>query len=107
MSVKIVSLADADPSDDYEEEKHVYTAKVLNTFRGEIQTHIHYSMVVEKGEATSLANSPIIITLCKDTKEYYWPGVGSIFPANKQIKEIASQKKGSLNNKQTQFTDCD
>ncbi len=65
-----------------EEERHIYYARVLETFKGKAYTTIRYEMVVEKGEDNSLNSKPQVLTLCKEPSGFYWPGVGASFPGD-------------------------
>jgi len=64
-SVDIIPVPDPNPEDDYEEEKQIYHAKVLETYRGQKWKNISYTMIVEKGETAIINKSPAVITLCK------------------------------------------
>ena len=64
------------------EEKLIYQATVFETYRGKEEMLIEYEMVVEKGEDAPLEPAPAIICLCVLEGKYYWPGTGSIFPAD-------------------------
>jgi hypothetical protein len=69
-------------AEDPGEERHVYYARVLETFKGKAYATIRYEMVVEKGEETSLNPKPQVLTLCKERGNFYWPGVGASFPGD-------------------------
>ena len=68
-----------------------YQAKVLETLRGEKHPFITFFQVIEEGEGPIAIDRPFIITLCKDSSGYYWPGTGSVFPASRAVLSFARQ----------------
>jgi hypothetical protein len=73
-------------SEDDETDKHIYSADVIETYRGTAQKQISYEMFVEKGEEALVDNTPVYIVLCKDNQgTYYWPGTGSQFSSSDAI----------------------
>ena len=63
------------------EERHIYHARVLETFRGKPASTIRYEMVVERGEGAEIDTKPQILTLCSGPRGLYWPGTGASFDA--------------------------
>lgn len=61
-------------------ERHVYYARVLQTFRGKPVAHIRYELEAERGEGAHIDSKPQIITLCSGPRGFYWPGTGANFP---------------------------
>jgi len=106
-SVKTIDIADDDPSDEYAEQKLVYQAKVIETYRGRVSSELTYDMYIEKGESAEFIDEPFIITLCESKDGFYWPGVGSIFSADKRLIELAKKQASQLDKKQTSFSGCD
>ena len=62
------------------DERQVYYARVLQTFRGKPLAHIRYELVAERGEGAHIDSKPQIITLCSGPRGFYWPGTGAHFP---------------------------
>jgi len=106
-SVKTIDIPDDDPSDDYAEQKLVYQAKVIETYRGKISTELTYDMYIEKGESAEHIEEPFIVTLCQSKDGFYWPGVGASFSADKRLRELAKRQVSQLDKKQTSFSSCD
>lgn len=106
-SVKTIDIVDDDPSDDYAEQKLVYQAKVIETYRGRISSELTYDMYIEKGESAEFIEEPFIITLCQSKDGFYWPGVGASFSADKRLIELAKKQVSQLDKKQTSFSSCD
>ena len=78
-------------------DKHVYSAEVLSTYRGQAQNQIHYEMLVEKGEEAVVENEPVYIALCIDNEgALYWPGTGSLFSSNDAIKAWLAKNNKSV-----------
>ncbi len=107
MTVDVIPLPDTDTSDDYAEEQHVYNAAVLETYRGQPLKNISYAMIVEKGEAAILSKEPVILTLCEKEGIFFWPGVGSKFPASNQVKSVAKAVSKNVDVKQASFANCE
>jgi hypothetical protein len=74
-----------DVVEDAGEERHVYSARVLETFKGKARATIRYEMFVEKGESPELDKKPQIVTLCKSARGFYLPGVGTSFPGEAEL----------------------
>tara|TARA_R110002050_G_scaffold207481_1_gene343587 strand:+ start:384 stop:863 length:480 start_codon:yes stop_codon:yes gene_type:complete len=73
-------------SEDNETDKHIFSANVIETYRGTVQKQISYEMFVEKGEEAIVEKTPVYIALCKDNHgTYYWPGTGSQFSLSEAI----------------------
>lgn len=87
--VDVNTVPDPYPNDDYAEEKHIYHAKVLETYRGQKQENINFILYCEKGEETSIDKEPVVITLCINNEGFFWPGTGSEFPATEEIIKTA------------------
>jgi hypothetical protein len=68
-----------------DEERHIYHARVLETFKGKAYATIRYESITEKGEAVTLDRKPRVLTLCKESRGFYWPGTGASFPADADI----------------------
>lgn len=94
--VDVYPMPDTDPSDDVAEERHVYYARVLETFRGPTHKRIRYEMIVEKGEKPVLSKAPEIVALCNDLGRLYWPGVGTSFPGKPDLLAQARKTKAEL-----------
>ncbi len=87
--------------------KHIYYAEVIETIRGEESENIRYTMFVERGEDVDLDSSPVIITLCLDNGNYYWPGVGAQFNANDSLIHLAKNRVLKAEPHQSHFAHCD
>lgn len=89
-------------------ERHVYSANVLETFRGRVYEKIKYEMVVERGEGASISSDPRIVTLCRDSSGLSWPGTGASFPGEKDFiadaRRIARQLSAVKSNS---FAHCE
>jgi hypothetical protein len=104
MSAKPSSTA---PADVVTEERHVYYARVLETFRGASHASVRYEMVVERGEGAAIDSKPQIVTLCKDSRAFYWPGPGASFEGQAAtISEARRVGKQLASGKSTSFSDC-
>lgn len=68
-----------------DEERHIYHARVLETFKGKTYPTIRYESITEKGEGVTLDSKPQVLTLCKGPRGFYWPGTGASFPADADI----------------------
>ncbi|XPF94949.1 hypothetical protein ACM9HF_02750 [Colwellia sp. RE-S-Sl-9] len=80
-------------------EKHVYTAEVLATYKGETHKHIRYEMFVEHEEDVLFNSAPVFVALCTDDKgTYYWPGTGSEFKYSSAIDSWLTENKTKLEN---------
>jgi hypothetical protein len=107
-SIDVINLPDDDKTDDYSEQKFVYHAHVIETFRGETKKNITYVMFVEGGEQPRSYKNPLIITLCHSNDEgFYWPGVGSDYLAHNKLKSLAREAGEKANKNQTRFNFCD
>ena len=106
-SVKTIDIPDDDPSDDYAEQKLVYQAKVIETYRGKISSELSYDMYIEKGESAELQEAQFIITLCQSKDGFYWPGVGACFSADTRLIQLAKKQASQLDKKKTSFSGCD
>lgn len=106
-SVKVIDLPDDDPNDDYAEQKLVYQANVIDTYRGAKRSQLSYEMIVEKGDSVEPNDEPFILTLCQSQDGFYWPGVGASFSADKRLIALAKKLISQLDNKQTSFMACD
>lgn len=80
--------ASMDP-DEYTEERTVYYARVLETFRGKAVQQVRYEMWGERGEAVVIDSKPQILTLCSGSRGLYWPGTGASFPADQELLVLA------------------
>jgi hypothetical protein len=67
------------------EERHIYYARVLETFKGTAYPTIRYEVVVEKSEAAQIDTKPQLLTLCKGPRGFYWPGAGASFPGDVEM----------------------
>jgi hypothetical protein len=94
--VDVLPVPDEDPNDDLVEERHVYHARVIETFRGSARKRIRYEMIVEKGEPPVLSKAPEIVALCDDEGRLYWPGVGTSFPGKPALVAQARKTKTVL-----------
>ncbi len=87
--------------------KHVYSADVIETIRGEKRSNIRYAMLVEHGEEATMDSYPVIISLCKRNGDYYWPGVGAQFGVNELLVKLAEDHASKVDNQQSHFAHCD
>jgi len=106
-SVQTIDIPDDDPSDDYAEQKLIYKAKVIETYRGRVSGELSYDMYIEKGESAEFIDEPFIITLCQSKDGFYWPGVGASFTADKRLIGLAKKQVSKLNKGQRSFSGCD
>lgn len=105
--VDIVPIIDPFPNDGDEEEKHIYHAKVLETYRGQKLNNISYTLICEKGEETTINKKPFIITLCVDKEGFFWPGTGSDFEATQEIIKTARRISQEFKSVKQSFPYCD
>jgi hypothetical protein len=93
VEIAPLSLRSAKPkkaaAEEAGEERHTYYARVLETFKGKAYTTIRYEMVVESGEQAVLDSKAQVLTLCKGSRGFYWPGVGSSFPSEAEMISVA------------------
>lgn len=75
--------------DEYTEERAVYYARVLETFRGKTVQQVRYEVWGERGEAAVIDSKPQILTLCSGPRGFYWPGTGASFPADPELVVLA------------------
>ena len=75
------------------DERHTYSARVLETFKGKAYATIRYEMIVEKGESAVLDSKAQLLTLCKGPRGFYWPGVGASFPG--EVEMIAAARRAA------------
>ena len=94
--------------DESGEERHIYHARVLETFKGKSYTTIRYEMVVEKGESASVDSEPQLLTLCLGKRGFYWPGTGASFPGDTEfIAEARRVAKRPVKNATKSSKQCD
>ncbi|MGL1097760.1 hypothetical protein ACSTD2_19855 [Vibrio vulnificus] len=55
----------------------------------------------------TLDTTPVIITLCSDNDEYYWPGVGAQFSAAISFVQAAKNSASQVDKHQSHFAFCD
>ncbi len=106
-SVEVVPVPDPYPEDDNVEEKHIYHARVLKTFRGQQLNNISYISFSEKGDGARISAEPVIIALCVENEGFYWPGVGSVFPATEDVIKSAQRIGQRLKFVKQSFPDCE
>ena len=110
-SVEVVPVPDPDPNDDDVEEKQIYHARVLETFRGQHMKKISYMLICEKGEYASehasIVGKKSVITLCLDNEGFWYPGTGSKFPATEEVIKTAQRIGQRLNFVKQSFSDCE
>jgi len=96
------------PSDVVTEESHIYHARVLETFRGTVQTQIRYEIIVEPGEGAGISSQPNIVTLCRDSGGlYWWPGPGATLDGTPvKVAEARRVGKQLASSKSRSFKDC-
>ncbi len=104
--MEVQPLPDADPSDDYALARWVFTARVLETYRGVAETTLQYSVEMEKGEDPNFGSEPFIILLCRSEGEFYWPGVGFNYPALPAAKALAKATGKNTAVAQAEFAGC-
>lgn len=100
--VEVIDMADGEFSS-----KHIFYADVIETIRGEERSNVHYTMFVEHDEEVILDNAPVILTLCIDDGEYYWPGVGAQFHVNQPLIQLAKSSALRTDTSQSHFEHCD
>jgi hypothetical protein len=88
-------------------EKHIYHAKVLETYRGQKFENISFYLYCEEGEGLNIDDEPVVITLCNDNEGFYWPGVGAEFEASQEVvREARRISKKYSSAKQQSFPYC-
>ncbi len=105
--VDIIPVPDVNPDDDYAEEKQIYHATVLETYRGQKRKNISYTMTVEKGEAAIINRSPVVVTLCKSNDAFFWPGTGSRFSGTEEVTRTSRLTGQSIELNQQSFPYCE
>ncbi len=105
--VNPIDLPTTDNSDDYYDQKIIYHADVIETYRGNAKKNIAFTMYTEKGEELSFPQTPFIITLCQSNEEFYWPGVGAVFSADTRLRNIAKKIAKKADKTQLIFEDCE
>lgn len=103
---QVTLLPDEDPADDYALQRWSITARVLQTYRGQHNNTIRYTVDTEKGEEPGLSKEPFIIVLCQSTEGYYWPGIGYNFPGGESEKLLAKEVAQQLDSSQQEFAEC-
>lgn len=101
-SVDVVSVLD-----DNSVEKHIYHARVLETYRGQELENISYTMFVEKGETAFINKASFVVILCVNNEGFYWPGTGSSFPATEDILKAAKRISQNIKLTQQSFSYCE
>lgn len=79
------------PSNPDEWDIYLISADVLEPISGKTKQKINYKVYVEVGEEVILDSEPVIISLCGNDDDYYWPGVGAKFSASAELLELAHQ----------------
>ncbi|MCO1336838.1 hypothetical protein MO867_21145 [Microbulbifer sp. OS29] len=82
------------------------SAEVLEPIKGVYQGQISYRLIVEAGEDVILDTKPVIISLCEDNGELYWPGVGAEFPVSKKLIKIAHKAAKENSSADTNKNHC-
>lgn len=90
-----------------DEVKFVYQVRVLENIRGPKLKNLTYYSVAEQGEDPGLTKEPVILTLCKDQDEYYWPGTGAEFDQTKSARALVDKLRPELSADQKVFEQCD
>jgi hypothetical protein len=106
-SVDVVPVPDPYPDDGYVEEKHIYHAKVLETFRGQQMENISYMTITEKGEGANISTEPTVITLCKDKEGFWGLGTGSTYPATEEVVKVARRIGQKVKSSKKSFSFCE
>lgn len=106
FKIERTAVPDDDTSDDLAEDQLTVHAQVLETFKGPKLKQLRYAMVVERGEAMDIPKEPVIVTLCKEDEQYYWPGTGSSFPADTDLVRAAVEAAEKSDGEQSDFTYC-
>jgi len=106
-SVDVVPVPDPYPDDDDVEEKHVYHAKVLETYRGQQLDNISYIETTESGEGAHISAEPVVVTLCVDKDEFFWAGTGSVYPATDEVIKAARRISQKVKSVKQSFTFCE
>jgi hypothetical protein len=106
-SVDVVPIPDPDPNDDDVEEKHIYYAKVLETFRGQQLENISYITITEKGESATISTEPVVITLCVGKEGFLGLGTGSVYPATEEVIKAARRISQKVKSGKQSFSFCE
>lgn len=107
LDVKTEALSDDDPNDDFVEEEHIFTAKVLKVYRGTPSETMTYTSISEKGEQVDIPSGPVLISLCRNESGFYWPGVGARFPATKENLALIEALRKDASHSQESYSFCD
>lgn len=95
------------PPDEMTEERHIYHARVLETFRGPAHASIRYQSIVDRGDSVEFSSKPQIVTLCKGSDGFYWPGSGASFDGDVEaVAEARRIGKIIALDKPKTFSDC-
>jgi len=105
--VNIIPILDSYPANELTEEKHIYHARVLGTYRGKQFDNISFSLVSEKGDGLINDKKLVVITLCVDSKGFFWPGTGSEFPATEEIIKAAQRISQDIKSVKQSFPYCE
>ncbi|MFZ1985092.1 MAG: hypothetical protein WAU91_11805 [Desulfatitalea sp.] len=103
----VSSIPKSYPANELDEEKHIYHARVLETYRGERQTNISFTLICEKGDGLINDEKPVVVTLCIDNEGFFWPGTGSEFPATKEIIKAAQRISQNVKFEKQSFPQCE
>ncbi|WP_260261664.1 hypothetical protein [Vibrio intestinalis] len=102
----VLKYTKVDVVEEEHDDKHIYHAQVVETFRGETHDNIEFVGYFEKEEKKELDTNPVIVTLCLDNGIYYWPGTGAQFPTNPETMALSHQTALDIDSKQTEFVQC-
>lgn len=93
------------------DEKQIYHARVLETFRGQHLKKISYMFVCEKGEYASehvsIVGKTSVVTLCIDNEGFWYPGTGSEFPATGEVIKAARRIGQKVKSVKKSFPYCE
>lgn len=106
-NVDVVPVPDPYPEDGYAEEKHIYHAKVLETYRGKQLANISFRTICQKGDDASFSMEPTVVTLCADNEGFFWPGTGAMFPATEEVIKAAKRIGQKFEFVQQAFPNCE
>ena len=93
------------PSDE-DLEKHIYYARVIETYRGQEFKDISFSLICEKGEGLVNDDKPVVVTLCIGNEGFYWPGPGSEFPGTDEMTRLARKISRHVKSEPPLFSAC-
>lgn len=107
IAIEALEGPDSVHGDYYDEATYLYTARVLETYRGPVHLRLEYRLLSEVGDAPVFDDTPYIVTLCRDEGGYFWPDIGANLPATVETVRKARDVGKTLDSKQLEFSDCE